>query len=307
MTETAEQMPIAVFIDAENIAYHHADFIMQIAKKHGKPDIRRIYADWSNPSLIDWKEPIQQHALHTVHQFSIIKGKNSSDILLTADLLEIVYRQHIKTIVLASSDSDFTALGVRLRELGVCVIVIGIGKSHSNQNLMTACEQFYPLPTLQTVEQLPTIASTQLVKSPVINNPNARKDPNTDSALLNFINQFLDKHTDGKVRLSELGTHFKNSPKFTHKKYGFAKLISFINVLNDYETVTENEQIMVRKRKKQVVTDDYQTQTPIYQSMDELQNDAKLNNALGNAIAMLKNHRGWAKNRRSLTLSRPNL
>lgn len=222
MTETTEQMPIAVFIDAENIAYHHADFIMQIAKKHGKPDIRRIYADWSNPSPIGSKALIQQHALHTIHQFSIVKGKNSSDILLTADLLEIVYRQHIKIIVLTSSDSDFTALGVKLRELGVCVI--GIGKSHSNQNPMTVCERFYPLPTLQTVEQLPIIASTQLVKSPVINNPNARKDPNADLALLNFINQFLDKHIDGKARLSELGTHFKNSPKFTHKKIRFCQI-----------------------------------------------------------------------------------
>lgn len=167
---------------------------------------------------------------------------------MATDVLEAVYHQQIKTIILASSDSDFTALCVKLRTLGVSII--GIGKNRANTALMNACEQFYPLPTLQTVEQLPTIASTQLVKSPVINNPNARKDPNADSALLNFINQFLDKHTDGKVRLSELGTHFKNSPKFTHKKYGFDKLISFINALNDYEIVTENEQIMVRKRKK---------------------------------------------------------
>lgn len=293
MTQNSDTQTIAIFIDAENISHQHADFIMLTAKKYGNPIIRRAYADWSHPSVIRWKDEVQKYALQTIHQFAFVSGKNSTDILMAADVLEAVYHQQIKTIILASSDSDFTALCVKLRTLGVSVI--GIGKNRANTALMNACEQFYPLPTLQTVEQLPTIASTQLVKSPVINNPNARKDPNADSALLNFINQFLDKHTDGKARLSELGTHFKNSPKFTHKKYGFDKLISFINALNDYETVTENEQIMVRKRKKQVITDDYQTQTPIYQSMDELQNDAKLNNAISNAIAMLKHTHGWAK------------
>lgn len=56
MTQNSDAQTIAIFIDAENIAYQHADFIMLTAKKYGNPIIRRAYADWSHPSVIRWKD-----------------------------------------------------------------------------------------------------------------------------------------------------------------------------------------------------------------------------------------------------------
>lgn len=293
MTQNSDTQTIAIFIDAENISHQHADFIMLTAKKYGNPIIRRAYADWSHPSVIRWKDEVQKYALQTIHQFSFVSGKNSTDILMAADVLEAVYHQQIKTIILASSDSDFTALCVKLRTLGVSVI--GIGKNCANTALMNACEQFYPLPTLVVAETLPQIKAMQIVKSIPIIHKN-KHNPNQDEQLLHHIQNFFEQQQSDQIRLSDLGGYLSKL-SFSYKNHGFSKLSSLINALQDYQIVSINSTDYVQKRQPQILSsaEINLPQTPIYHSIDALQNDAKLNNAISNAIAMLKHTHGWAK------------
>lgn len=286
------QKIIAIFIDAENISHQHADFVMNIAKKYGNPLIRRIYANWSNSSVHGWKDATHQYAMQAFHQFSLVKGKNTVDILLVADVMETVLMQQIDAVVLVTSDSDFTALAIKLRTLGKTVI--GIGNNNANNGLMSACEHFYPLPTIKPAHDiLPEIKSTQITINPVIKT-NDKPNPNDDEALLAFITKIFDEHSKDKIELSLLGTHLKNSPNFSHKKYQYKTLSQLIKALNDFEIIEINKTTFIQKRQAKIMGN---TNTPtqiVHKSINELRDDAKLNNAIANAIATHKRQHGWA-------------
>lgn len=276
------QKIIAIFIDAENISHQHADFVMDIAKKYGNPLIRRIYANWSSPSVHGWKDATHQYAMQAFHQFSLIKGKNTVDILLVADVMETVLIQQIDAVVLVTSDSDFTALAIKLRTLGKTVI--GIGNKNANNGLMSACEHFYPLPTIKPEHDiLPEIKSTQITINPVIKT-NDKPNPNDDEALLAFITKIFDEHNEDKIALGLLGNHLKNSPNFSHKKYQYKTLSQLIKALNDFEIVEINKTTFIQKRQPKIVGNASTPTQIVHKSINELRDDAKLNNAIATPL-----------------------
>jgi hypothetical protein len=69
-------------------------------------------------------------------------GKNSADIRLVVDAMELSYaKEHIDSFVIVSGDSDFTPLVLRLKENGKSVI--GVGMKDSTSVLLAAnCDEF---------------------------------------------------------------------------------------------------------------------------------------------------------------------
>lgn len=131
---------LAVLIDADNIPARHAAAILDEVASFGEPSLRRVYGDWSSPSLSSWKDPALDLGL-VMHQLSAnTRGKNASDIGLVIDAMDILHRGKVDGFVLVSSDSDFTRLASRIREDGLQVI--GIGEAKTPEALRKVCNRF---------------------------------------------------------------------------------------------------------------------------------------------------------------------
>lgn len=123
---------LAVLVDGDNVAAHHAEQVLAFAAKHGRVTVARVYANAQGFS--NWQNAVGYRLLHTG------SGKNAADILLTIDAMELALTSGIGTFVLASSDADFTQLALRLRELGHQVQ--GIGESKASPSFLAACAGF---------------------------------------------------------------------------------------------------------------------------------------------------------------------
>ena len=140
MTEP-NSMRLAILIDAENVQPVHADLIFSNAAAIGTVTAREIYG--AAAALTTWVEPVLKYAIHPNLTIKAAKGKNSSDIALVIGAMDLVLGGEIDGVVIASSDSDFSSLSVRLRTAGL--EVIGMGTEKANALWRTACSRFMVL------------------------------------------------------------------------------------------------------------------------------------------------------------------
>ena len=134
-------MNIAILIDAENVLPSHADLIFAHAQELGTVVYKEIYGAAS--ALTTWVAPVLKYALHPNLTITAAKGKNSSDIALVIGAMDLLVSGGIDTAIIASSDSDFSSLSVRLRNAGINVI--GMGTDKANALWRTACTSFVVL------------------------------------------------------------------------------------------------------------------------------------------------------------------
>jgi uncharacterized LabA/DUF88 family protein len=131
---------LAVLIDAENVPRKCIKRVMEEIAIYGTPTIKRIYGDWTNPSVSGWKASLLENAITPIQQYSYTTGKNSSDSAMIIDAMDILYSERTDGFVIVSSDSDFTRLAIRLREAGQRVI--GIGEQKTPNAFIAACDKF---------------------------------------------------------------------------------------------------------------------------------------------------------------------
>ena len=145
-----EEDRIALFLDFENLAIGAKErgekldmgVIVDALTERGRIVIRRAYADWNLFS--DHRQGLvaQRIEMIEVPQRTGMVRKNAADIKLAVDALEIAFqRDFITTFVVASGDSDFTPLVIKLRELNKRVIGVGVEGSTS-ELLPGACDEF---------------------------------------------------------------------------------------------------------------------------------------------------------------------
>ncbi len=140
---------LALFIDFDNVALGARDsrmrfdvrLLMQRVLEKGKVVVKRAYADWHY-----YKEhmtPLHEAAIELIEVPSPrISGKNSADIRLVVDAIDLCYAKgHIDTFVIVSGDSDFSPLVSKLRENNKGVIGIGV-RSSSSHLLIANCDEF---------------------------------------------------------------------------------------------------------------------------------------------------------------------
>lgn len=141
---------IALFIDFENLAIGARErggeldmgVVVDALAERGRIVVRRAYADWNLFS--DYRQNLvsQRIEMIEVPQRTGVVRKNAADIKLAVDALELaLQRDFITTFVIASGDSDFTPLVLKLRELNKKVIGVGVEGSTS-ELLPGACDEF---------------------------------------------------------------------------------------------------------------------------------------------------------------------
>lgn len=138
---------IVVLIDAENTSAKYADGIMDYLKKQGIIISARIYGDFiNNNNVKGWNSKAIQHEMEQKQQLTTSAGKNSSDIALVIDAMDLLYQKTIDIFCIVTSDGDFTGLVKRIREDGI--EVIGIGKEDASKRLEKVCDQYLDLEEL---------------------------------------------------------------------------------------------------------------------------------------------------------------
>src|SRR3982750_2880196 len=136
-----KEIRLAVLIDADNVPYSNVKKMLEEIAKYGTPTFKRIYADWTKPTVSGWKTVLLENAITPIQQYSYTTGKNSSDSAMIIDAMDILYSGRVDGFCIVSSDSDFTRLATRLREAGMKVI--GIGEKKTLNPFITNANYFH--------------------------------------------------------------------------------------------------------------------------------------------------------------------
>ncbi len=119
---TGRATKVMLLIDADNVT---ADVIEQavplVIERHGAAHVRRAYC--TAELALKQLKLFKAHSIRPI--VNISTGKNSTDIALAVDAMDLADRERPDVVVIVSSDSDFAPLVIRLREKGCRVEGIG--------------------------------------------------------------------------------------------------------------------------------------------------------------------------------------
>jgi uncharacterized protein (TIGR00288 family) len=145
-----DEQKIALFCDLDNIVLGVRDsdiksfdihLVLERLLEKGKIIVKKAYADWERYS--DQKRAFHEAGVELINiPQRRISGKNSADIKMVVDALELSYsNEHLDTFSILSGDSDFSPLVSKLKENNKVVIGVGVKNSSSNL-LIDNCDEF---------------------------------------------------------------------------------------------------------------------------------------------------------------------
>ncbi|MFO0688874.1 MAG: NYN domain-containing protein [Myxococcota bacterium] len=146
----SEEPLIAIFVDYENLAIGardskwrtiNIDLILKRLLEKGRIVYKRAYCDWSQ-----YRGDVREFHARGIELVDIprskMSGKNSADIRMVVDALDLCYsKDHIEIFALLTGDSDFSPLVSKLKENHKRVIGCGV-KNSTSTLLMTSCDEF---------------------------------------------------------------------------------------------------------------------------------------------------------------------
>ncbi|MCW3077026.1 MAG: hypothetical protein JWO32_1635 [Bacteroidetes bacterium] len=235
-----KDLRLAVLIDADNVPYSNVKGMFEEIAKYGTPTFKRIYADWTKPTVSGWKTVLLENAITPIQQYSYSSGKNSSDSAMIIDAMDILYSGKVDGFCIVSSDSDFTRLATRLREAGMKVI--GIGEKKTLKPFITACDKFIYFEILKNnrpiIKEKPSpnanVRSPKKAELPKSPPPLTGIDEELIKLLSDTISDVADEN--GWAFLGELGSLIlKKKPDFDSRNYGFEKMLPLIKSLDQFE------------------------------------------------------------------------
>jgi len=226
----ANDINLAVLIDGDNIPSAYVKEMMEEIAKYGNPTIKRIYGDWTKPTLTKWKNLLLENAITPIQQYGYTTGKNATDSAMIIDAMDILYSDKVDGFCLVSSDSDFTRLATRLREAGMKVI--GLGEKKTPEPFIVACDRFIYIEILKSHEKE---AESNVVKSKTREKSNFDKiTPKVIRLISSTIYDLADD--DGWAFLGDVGSLLqKKQPNFDSRNYGFEKLTPLIDSIGKFE------------------------------------------------------------------------
>ncbi|WP_174254626.1 NYN domain-containing protein [Burkholderia sp. S171] len=253
---------MALFCDFENVALGVRDAkydkfdIMPVLERlllKGSIVVKKAYCDWDRYK--GFKAAMHEASFELIEIPHVRQsGKNSADIRLVVDALDLCYtKSHVDTFVIISGDSDFSPLVSKLRENAKKVI--GVGVKNSTSDLLVAnCDEFIFYDDLVREQQRSiakreareareardardanAAASSSAKRSPDDGQPKqeleARKAKAIAIAVETFDDLASERGESGKIWASVLKSAIKRrKPDFNESYYGFR---AFGNLLEE--------------------------------------------------------------------------
>ena len=232
LMQTLHDLRLAVLIDADNIPFSNVKGMLEEIAKYGTPTFKRIYGDWTKPTVAGWKGVLLENAITPVQQYSYTRGKNATDSAMIIDAMDILYSGKVDGFCLVSSDSDFTRLATRLREAGMTVF--GIGERKTPSPFIIACDKFIYIEiinspvTVQEAEPVKRKAgSPARIKQKNESNESQLQIKKVKRLIASSITDLADEN--GWAYLGDVGNLIlKKQPDFDPRNFGFTKLSPLI-------------------------------------------------------------------------------
>ena len=260
MTDDASSRNVALLIDADNASPASLDPVLTVLADLGSVNVRRAYGNWSKPALKTWAALTLKHAIEPQQQFDITKGKNATDMKMTIDAMDLLYRGRVTGFGIMSSDSDFMPLVMRIRQEGLDVY--GFGSSRTPEGFRQACSRFIDVTGLAAQDELP-LPPAILAKPSADGAATKAAPPRTAPAksaaeqatpveedlvkLLGDAWKAAKRDADGFASLSEVGRIAGNRSSFDVRSYGFAKLADLVATLPEFRTEVDEGRTFVKR------------------------------------------------------------
>lgn len=216
---------LAVLIDADNAQPSIVDALLAEIANYGVASVKRIYGDWTAPSLKGWKVVLLDHSIQPMQQFAYTKGKNATDSAMIIDAMDLLYTENFDGFCIVSSDSDFTKLASRIREAGL--LVYGFGEKKTPSSFVSACDKFIYTEVLRASDD----DDEGLVKK-------STNELKQDTRLVSSLRKAVDASSDesGWAQLGPVGSHVANqSSNFDPRNYGYEKLGELVKATNLFD------------------------------------------------------------------------
>jgi uncharacterized LabA/DUF88 family protein len=250
MVSTPDTLSMALFCDFENVALgvreaNHEKFDIRLVLERlllkGSITVKKAYCDWERYKGF---KAIMHEANFELIEIPHVRqsGKNSADIRLVVDALDLCYtKAHVNTFVIISGDSDFSPLVSKLRENAKQVIGVGVKRSTSDL-LVANCDEFIFYDDLvksrntprnrQSGKDQPSPGAVQPVDT---HRSGDRLQSLKDAAIAMTVETFdallSERGDSGKIWASTLKQAIKRrKPDFTESYYGFR---AFGNLLDE--------------------------------------------------------------------------
>lgn len=213
---------IALFIDADNISYKDLPYILKQTRRQGNVILHAVYGDWDQPHLQKWKDVASQEENFKLrHQTNRQNSKNSTDMRLMMDAMEVLYRIPIDIFCIVTNDADYVPLCDKLYESQK--EVIGIGYSHASEALIRSCGHFIFIKNGDTVIESPAQISPEQSHVPQLE-PIKSLSPDEIEDLLAKAIAYAPTQNNW-VTLSALGTAIRQVRSgFEYSNYGYDNL-----------------------------------------------------------------------------------
>ncbi len=233
MSEDTQGRNIALLIDADNASPAALDNVLTVLAELGTVNIRRVYGNWRKQALKGWSDMALRHALDPQQQFDITKGKNATDMKMTIDAMDLLFRGRVDGFGIMSSDSDFMPLAMRIRQEGIPVY--GFGNANTPEPFKQACNRF--------------IDVTALMGSEGGTAPKEGRRT-VDQELLDLLvdaYNAVKRDENGYARLSEVGQRAGNRSSFDVRNYGYSRLSELIEAMPNFVTEKRNGALYVKR------------------------------------------------------------
>ncbi|MEP2102367.1 MAG: NYN domain-containing protein [Parasphingorhabdus sp.] len=208
---------IALLIDADNASHAGLDPVLTALAELGTVNIRRAYGNWNKQSLKGWSNILHKYGIEPQQQFDITKGKNATDMKMTIDAMDMLFRGNIGGFGIMSSDSDFMPLAMRIRQDGLPVY--GFGSAKTPEGFRQACSRFIDVDALIKAETTDDSGKVD------------------DELLKLLIDAYMASSRDEKgfASLSEVGKIAGNRSSFDVRNYGFTKLVDMFDAVSIFD------------------------------------------------------------------------
>jgi len=244
---------IALLIDSDNASHNGLDPVLTALAELGTVNIRRAYGNWRKQSLKGWVDILHKYGVEPQQQFDMTKGKNATDMKMTIDAMDLLFRGNVTGFGIMSSDSDFMPLAMRIRQEGLPVY--GFGSAKTPEAFKQACSRFIDVDALIKADKRHRVGGKSDVKASAkaesATGTGESSGGKVDEDLLNLLidaYQATKRDAEGYASLSEVGKIAGNRSSFDVRNYGFSRLSEMFEEVPNFQTKrAENGQLFVKR------------------------------------------------------------